>query len=54
VIVGKADCICPVADSQHLHEGIPNSQLVILDQAGHFPWIEVPKDFFGQVVRFAK
>jgi pimeloyl-ACP methyl ester carboxylesterase len=54
VIVGKDDWVCPLTDAQHIHEGIANSQLVVLDRVGHFPWIEAPKEFFDQVVRFAK
>jgi len=54
VIVGQADWICPVAEAERIHQGIRNSQLVVLDKSGHFPWIETPEQFFAEIIRFAK
>jgi pimeloyl-ACP methyl ester carboxylesterase len=54
VLVGHDDWICPVAEGQRLNKGIQNSRLVVLDKSGHFPWIEAPKQFFAEVVQFAK
>ena len=54
VIVGQADWICPVAEAERIHQGIRNSQLVVLDKSGHFPWIETPEQFFAEIMRFAK
>jgi pimeloyl-ACP methyl ester carboxylesterase len=54
VLVGDADWICPVAEGQRLNQGIPNSRLVVLEKSGHFPWIEAPKQFFAEVVQFAR
>jgi pimeloyl-ACP methyl ester carboxylesterase len=43
----KHDYICPLALSEHLHKGIPQSQLTIFEESGHFPWLEEPEEFFA-------
>jgi proline iminopeptidase len=52
IMVGRHDYICPVALSERLHEGIPESQLVIFEESGHLPWIEEPDAFFSELERF--
>lgn len=52
VIVGKQDRICPALIAEHVHAGIRGSQLLEIDNSGHFPWIEQPSQFFDAVVRF--
>jgi pimeloyl-ACP methyl ester carboxylesterase len=47
ITVGRHDCICPLTFSEHLHKGIPQSQLEIFEESGHFPWLEEPKKFFA-------
>jgi pimeloyl-ACP methyl ester carboxylesterase len=47
IAVGRHDFICPVALSERLHQGIPQSQLAIFEESGHFPWIEEPEQFFA-------
>jgi pimeloyl-ACP methyl ester carboxylesterase len=47
ITVGRHDYICPLALSEHLHKGIPQSQLAIFEESGHFPWLEEPKKFFA-------
>jgi pimeloyl-ACP methyl ester carboxylesterase len=32
-----------------LHEGIPVSELVVLERSGHMPWLEEPDAFFGTI-----
>jgi proline iminopeptidase len=46
IVVGLHDYICPVALSEHLHKGIPQSQLTIFEESGHFPWLEEPEKFW--------
>jgi pimeloyl-ACP methyl ester carboxylesterase len=46
ITVGRHDYICPLALSEHLHKGIPQSQFVIFEESGHFPWLEEPNKFF--------
>jgi pimeloyl-ACP methyl ester carboxylesterase len=52
ILVGQFDWICPVVVSERLHDGLPNSELVILENSGHFPWIEEPARFFSSIRRF--
>jgi proline iminopeptidase len=52
IMVGRHDYICPVALSERLHEGIPESQLVIFEKSGHLPWLEEPNAFFAELERF--
>jgi proline iminopeptidase len=52
IMVGRHDFICPVALSERLHEGIPESSLVIFEESGHFPWLEEPTAFFTELHRF--
>jgi proline iminopeptidase len=54
VLVGRHDFICPVALSDHLHQGIPQSQLAIFEESGHFPWLEEPEKFFATLNDFLR
>jgi pimeloyl-ACP methyl ester carboxylesterase len=47
IVVGRHDFICPLALSEHLHMGIPQSQLAIFEESGHFPWLEEPEKFWA-------
>jgi pimeloyl-ACP methyl ester carboxylesterase len=47
ITVGRHDYICPLALSEHLHKGIPQSQLAIFEESGHLPWLEEPEKFFA-------
>jgi pimeloyl-ACP methyl ester carboxylesterase len=40
VIFGQQDVLVPVSDAQVTHKLIPHSQLVLLEECGHFPMIE--------------
>ena len=44
IIHGDFDPI-PLASSEYLHEQIPGSQIVIINEAGHFPFMEQPEQF---------
>ena len=52
VIVGRHCWICPPSVSERLHSGIDGSKLVVLENTGHFPWIEEPELFFPEINRF--
>ena len=43
VIHGKQD---PLESAQEVHETFPASQLELIDDAGHFPWLEQPEKFY--------
>ena len=46
IISGKEDWIMPPAQgAERLHAGIPNSELVIFENSGHFPFVEEQERF---------
>jgi proline iminopeptidase len=49
ILVGRDDFICPPSQAAIMHAGIPNAQLVIFEQSGHFPYVEEPDIFFAAV-----
>jgi proline iminopeptidase len=52
VITGRDDFICGPATAEALAEGIAKAELVILDDAGHMPYLEQPDAFRIAVERF--
>ncbi|MFC6079654.1 alpha/beta fold hydrolase [Sphaerisporangium aureirubrum] len=52
VIVGRYDVICGVRWGQELHKLIPGSELLILEDSGHFGHIEEPGAFARAVAGF--
>jgi pimeloyl-ACP methyl ester carboxylesterase len=52
VIAGRDDFICGPAAAAPLADGIPNAELVVLDDAGHFMFLEQPDAFHGAVEAF--
>jgi pimeloyl-ACP methyl ester carboxylesterase len=46
------DPFCPMTLSERLHTGIPQSQLMVFERSGQFPWIEQPTKFFDSITRF--
>ena len=49
IVVGKDDFICPPSQAKIMHEGIPNSELVVFESSGHFTHVEEPEAFFDTV-----
>jgi len=50
IMAGQHDWITPpLQGAERLHAGIPNSQLVLFEDSGHFPYVE-EHDTFVQVV----
>jgi proline iminopeptidase len=49
ILVGEDDFVCPPSQAKILHEGIPNSELVVFEKSGHLPYIEEPETFFDAV-----
>ncbi|KZV85726.1 alpha/beta-hydrolase [Exidia glandulosa HHB12029] len=45
VIVGKEDFICPLPVSQMIVDRVTDSILYVVEDAGHFTWIEKPEEF---------
>ncbi|KFY88127.1 hypothetical protein V498_06899 [Pseudogymnoascus sp. VKM F-4517 (FW-2822)] len=54
VLCGREDGICSVASTERTDEGIERCRLEVVEDAGHFPWVEKPNDFFPILVKFLK
>lgn len=52
IVWGALDPIAVVAMAHRLHERVPDSELVVLDDVGHYPMLEAPARFGGAVRRF--
>lgn len=40
VVVGQNDWVSPPPVAERLHELLPNSELLVMNKSGHFPWLE--------------
>ena len=54
VVVGDRDFICPPHMSRTLHVGLERSKLMVLEDCGHFPWLEQAEVFEAQLPKFLK
>lgn len=52
IVVGTDDFICSPRQARRLHQGIPNSKLLLIEAAGHFPWMEQPEAFYDGLQGF--
>ena len=50
ILVGQDDFITPPSQARLMHERIPNSELVVFENSGHYTHVEEPAAFF-EVVR---
>ena len=44
VLCGRHDKLCPVKRHEFMHQLMPNSHLVIIENAGHLPTLEQPQE----------
>jgi pimeloyl-ACP methyl ester carboxylesterase len=51
VVHGKRDRIVSLTASRHLHTLIPDSNLVVLEKAGHCPHLDAPDDITALAIR---
>jgi pimeloyl-ACP methyl ester carboxylesterase len=51
ILHGKQD-IVPVWTAHEINDAIPQSEIVVLDECDHFPYIEQPSRFFTEVNNF--
>jgi proline iminopeptidase len=51
IVVGDDDFICSPIQASRIHLRISGSKLVLIEAAGHFPWIEQPEAFFRELER---
>lgn len=49
VIHGKQD---PLESADEVHATFPGSKLVVIDKAGHFPWLERPAEVYAPLESF--
>lgn len=54
IVWGKNDCETPLYMAKKLHKLIKNSQLEIIDNSGHFSFLDSPLQFFSIVNAFLK
>ncbi|MGN1200739.1 MAG: alpha/beta fold hydrolase [Candidatus Caccovivens sp.] len=52
IIFGKNDDVTPIYMAKKLHKKIKNSSLVILEDAGHFSFVDRRYEFLAQIVPF--
>jgi 2-hydroxy-6-oxonona-2,4-dienedioate hydrolase len=52
VVFGRQDGVVPVKQGYLAAEHIPNAQLVVLDQCGHYPMYEQPEAFLNSLRQF--
>lgn len=53
VVHGRADAV-PFASSQAFANAIPGARLWVMENTGHFPWMESPVDFFTGLNTFLR
>lgn len=51
VVHGDIDTI-PLSTAQNTHKNIPNSQLTVIKNCGHFPYVEAPQELFAHLNTF--
>lgn len=54
IVHGRYDRSVPVRQAELLAKGIPGSELVIIEESGHFPFWERPHEFDQAVRRFVE
>jgi proline iminopeptidase len=54
IVAGDKDAFCPPAAARRMHLGLPNSKLLVVEDCGHFMWMEQAEVFNAQVPQFLK
>jgi proline-specific peptidase len=54
VLAGRGDRTCSVAAAEAIQAGIPQAELVIFEESGHFPFVEESEHFLEVMRRFLK
>ncbi len=52
ILWGKEDSVVPLSTAERLHTAIPNSQMVVFNEAGHIPQIEKASEFNKVLLEF--
>ena len=51
-ITGEYDFICGPACAEDIASGVPHSEKVVLEDCGHFTFVEKPEEFCATIERF--
>ena len=51
IVTGTSD-ITPVFIAEEIHKLIPDSRYLVIQDCGHFPYLEQPEEFFTSLTRF--
>ena len=54
IVWGRDDKVIPLAIGEKLKQDIPDSKMVIIDEAGHVPQEEKPEETIAAIVKFLK
>lgn len=54
ILQGKWDTNNPPESVEKLHQSLPTSDLIWIEQAGHFPWVEQPDESFTKIENWLK
>lgn len=54
IVVGDDDIVCSPESATALHLALPNSKLMLIEDCGHFPWMEQGEAFEKRVSEFLK
>eukprot|EP00658_Telonema_sp_P-2_P052244 TRINITY_DN4044_c0_g1_i2.p1 TRINITY_DN4044_c0_g1~~TRINITY_DN4044_c0_g1_i2.p1 ORF type:complete len:134 (+),score=35.26 TRINITY_DN4044_c0_g1_i2:83-484(+) len=54
IMAGAVDLLVPIANAHHLHSLIPNSQLEVFPEMGHYPDPTYTLEYYGAFVKFMK
>jgi len=49
LIAGRHDVFTSFPQSYRIARRMPDAEVVVLEESGHFPWLEQPAEFFGVV-----
>ncbi|MBS1649990.1 MAG: alpha/beta hydrolase [Bacteroidetes bacterium] len=52
ILNGKYDTNNPPNGAEKLESVLPNSKLILIDKAGHFPWVEQPEKSFNAIYKW--
>jgi pimeloyl-ACP methyl ester carboxylesterase len=52
IVVGSRDALTGVAAADHFAGVLPRAEVVVIDGAGHFPWVDEPAQFRDAVETF--
>jgi pimeloyl-ACP methyl ester carboxylesterase len=52
ILWGREDKLIPLGFGEQFHQEITGSQLLVIDNCGHMPQVESPREFATAVLRF--